>query len=74
MNTPLTTAYIMKESLRQIWNKNTLREVTVSISGWLRSAYATGISHVVRLSKSIERHGEGILNYYKCRISCSPIE
>jgi transposase len=74
LNTPLTTGYVLKKSLRQIWMKGDFEEALQSLTGWVKSAASTGINILVSLGKTIERHSEGILNYYNHRVTSGPIE
>lgn len=74
LNAPLATAYYMKEDLRQIWsqpNKRTARKV---LRDWLKRARASKIRVLQQMANTIEEHQEGILNYYRFRISTGPLE
>jgi transposase len=74
LNTPLTHAYVLKEALRQIWNKSSLTQATKSLKGWVKAVQDTKIKELMKLGKTIEKHNEGILNYYKYMITSGPIE
>jgi transposase len=74
LNTPLTTAYYMKEDLRQIWqqrNKATARRV---LNDWLQRAEASGIAMLQQFAATLRAHRKGILAYYDYRISTGPLE
>jgi transposase len=74
LNKPLAIAYYLKEDLRQIWsqpNKRTARRV---LRDWLARARASGIRLLVQFAATLEKHQEGVLNYYNYPISTGPLE
>jgi transposase len=74
LNHSLATVYYMKEDLRQIWlqvNKRLARRV---LKDWLARARASGIRMLQQFANTLEAHQEGILNYYRYRISTGPLE
>jgi transposase len=74
LNTPLATAYYMKEDLRQIWqqpDKATARRV---LNDWVRRARASGIHMLQQFARTLRQHRKGILAYYDYRISTGPLE
>jgi transposase len=74
LNTPLTTAYYLKEDLRQIWqqpDKATARRV---LRDWLGRARASGIAMLVQFAMTLSAHRRGILAYYDYPISTGPLE
>lgn len=74
LNQPLAIAYYLKEDLRQIWmqpNKRTARRV---LRDWLARARASGIRMLAQFADTLEKHQEGILNYYTFKISTGPLE
>jgi transposase len=74
LNTPLTTAYYMKEDLRQVWqqpDKATARRV---LNDWVRRARASGIPMLEQFARTLRQHRKGILAYYDYRISTGPLE
>jgi hypothetical protein len=74
MNIPLTTACILKESLRQVWEGETLEEGTACLEGWISQARASGVRTLAALAAESERHSEGILGWYRHRITAAPPE
>jgi transposase len=74
LNTPLTEAYLLKESMRQVWKKTCLEEAKPSLDGWIESALRSECHQLVSLGRSIERHREGILNYFVHFVTSGPIE
>jgi transposase len=74
LNTPLTTAYYLKEDLRQIWlqaDKATARRV---LTDWIGRAQASGIAMLQQFARTLREHRRGILAYYDYRISTGPLE
>lgn len=74
LNLPLTTAYYLKEDVRQIWsqpNKRTARRV---LRDWLARARASGVRILLQFADTLEEHEEGILAYYDYPISTGPLE
>jgi transposase len=64
MNKNLNTAYVLKESMRLFWTFDTREKAESNVRSWIRQAGASGIGILTNLAKTIERHIEGILNYY----------
>ncbi|MDR2199523.1 MAG: ISL3 family transposase [Deltaproteobacteria bacterium] len=74
LNTPLTKAYILKESLRRIWEQKSRREAKSSLKGWVKIAYASGIRILQTVPRTVEKYSERILNYYIDFLTSGPIE
>ena len=74
-NQPLATAYYLKESLReQFWNCWDYADAARFLDSWLAEAKASGIRLIVGMALTLERHREGLLNYYRYPISTGPLE
>jgi transposase len=74
LNAPLATAYYLKEDLRQIWSQPDWRTARKVLRDWLKRARASGIRMLEQFANTLEKHQEGILNYYKYPISTGPLE
>jgi transposase len=74
LNTPLATAYYLKEDLRQIWLQDNKRAARRLLHDWLARARASGISMLVQFAATLEEYQEGILAYYDYPISTGPLE
>jgi transposase len=74
LNTPLTTAYYLKEELRQIWWQDSKAAARRLLDAWIRRAEASGLSMLKRFAATLQAHRDGILAYYDCRISTGPLE
>ena len=74
LNEPLAIVYYMKEDLRQIWLQANKILARLFLEEWLACARASGIRMLEQFADTLERHQEGILNYYDYRISTGPLE
>jgi transposase len=74
LNESLATVYYMKEDLRQIWRQPDRRQARRVLRDWLARARASEIGMLKAFAKTLEEHQEGILNYYRYRISTGPLE
>lgn len=74
LNTILTAAYILKEDIRQLWSQDNLTKAQKALNVWLKTARSTGEPLLIKLANTIEKHQEGILNWYKYRINSGRIE
>ena len=64
LNTPLSTAYYLKEQLRLLWSQENKRQARRFLKGWLALAEASGIRMLITFAKPLRLHQEGILNNY----------
>jgi transposase len=74
LNAPLATAYYLKEDLRQIWLQDNKRAARRVLRDWLARARASGIPMLHQFAATLEEYQEGILAYYRYRISTGPLE
>jgi transposase len=73
-NQPLMTAYYMKEELHRIWEQADMKRGKEVFDEWLKMAEISGVSMLKRFAKTLREHQEGILNYYKSRITTAALE
>ena len=74
LNAPLAIAYYLKEDLRQIWSQADLPTARRVLRDWIARARASEIRMLVQFADTLEEYQEGILAYYKHRISTGPLE
>ena len=74
LNTPLTTAYYLKEELRLLWRQASKAAARQLLNAWIRRAEASGIGMLKRFAATLQEHRDGILAYYDCPISTGPLE
>lgn len=74
LNEPLSTAYYMKEDLRQFWNQPDKETARAVIDSWIERAQSSGIGHLVRMGNTIAGCKFGILNWYDHPLSSGRME
>jgi len=73
-NEPLCVAYYLKEELRALWQQPSWAAAKRWLRGWCEQALASGITQMIALAKTMQRHATGILNYFLHPISTGPLE
>jgi transposase len=66
--------YILKEDLRQFWEKNSREEREAAIDSWIETANSSEVPLIEKPGVRIEEYKEGILNYYEYKVSSGPLE
>lgn len=74
LNTPLFTAYYMKDQLRHLWNLTDKRAARRHLKSWIDQASQSGIRILQNFAKTLAAHREGILAYFNHPISTGPLE
>lgn len=74
VNENLSTCYILADALRQLWRYQYRAWAERYLYRWYAWASASGIRQLERFAKSLQKHADGILNYFKYRITQGPIE
>ncbi len=59
----------MKEQIRLFWLKPTKEDGAFFLLRWILDAAETGIAELTRVGKTLLRHGMGLLNYFKHKIT-----
>jgi transposase len=73
-NTPLATAYDLKEDLRRFREQPGKRFATAFLDGWIRRAEASGITMLRQMARTLAAPRTGLLAYYDVRITSGPME
>ena len=73
-NKPLATAYYLKEDLRMLWVFTDRSSGQSWLRMWIKDAEASGISQMAKMAKTLREHEDGILAYFKHRITSGPME
>lgn len=68
-NEPISTAHAMKEQLRLFWMKFNSNEGARFLCLWVIDAITSGISELQKAGRTLLRHGQDLLNYFKHRIT-----
>ena len=74
LNRPLAVADYLKEELRQFWKQKSKREAGKFLDHWCRRAAATDTAVLHTMSKTLQAHRYGLLNWYDEPISTGPLE
>jgi len=74
INQSLNTAYILKEELRELWNCTSRKESEQYLSGWLKKAWASGVTLIKKFATMVASHKVGILNYFNHPLTTGPVE
>lgn len=74
LNESLSTAYYLKEDLRQFWNQPGKRQARVFLQSWYLQALASGIRVLQQFARTLLAHAPGLLAWYDYPISTGPLE
>jgi len=69
INKPIATAHALKEQIRIFWTKSTLKEGAQFLCWWIMDALDSGIGELQKAGRTLLRHGQDLLNYFKHRIT-----
>ena len=69
VNEPLYLAHSLKEQFQLFWEKDSVEEAEHFLIRWGIDALATGLKPLKRVVKTLSIYREGVLNYFKHRIS-----
>lgn len=69
MNLATGRAWSIKETLRGLWDCATREAGEAHLRGWYAWAVRSRLDAVKRVARMIKAHWEGILNFFRCRIS-----
>ena len=71
----LSTRHIFsKEELRMFWNLPDDQTAESFLESWINQAIALDLKHFVKLANTLREHRQGLLAYFKHRISTGPLE
>jgi len=74
LNQPLATAYYMKEDLRLLWSQKNRKDADIFLDDWIARAKSSEIRMLEKFADTLTEHRQGILSYYRYRISTGPLE
>jgi transposase len=69
VNKPLLIAHTLKEQFRLFWSQPTVQEASRFLLYWLMDVFESGLEPMIKIGKTLLRHAEGLVNYFKHRIS-----
>lgn len=73
-NQPIALAHAMKEQIRLFWAKRTKIEGTKFLCCWIMDAIESEIRELQKAGRTLLRHWEGLVNYFKHRITNAKTE
>lgn len=65
INQPLALAHAMKEQIRLFWAKRTTKEGAGFLAWWIMDAAESGLNELEKAGKTLLRHWQGLVNYFK---------
>jgi transposase len=74
VNEPLYAAYLLKEDLRTFWSLPNEELAAPFLDSWIHQARSLGLQHFTKLADTLDRHRQGLLSYFRHRISTGPLE
>lgn len=74
LNDSLNKAYILKEELRDIWRCKHQQLAYERLCMWLQLMWSTGIEKLHQFAWQMAEHFDGIINFFKYRITTGPVE
>ena len=69
VNYNLFIAYVMKEQFKLFWKQKSIKSAARFFFTWFLEAFISGIKPLVRVATTLLRCSQGLLNYFKHRIS-----
>jgi len=74
MNKPLSQAYYLKESLREIWAQTNKDKAEQVLLDWVEQARSSGQKQLITMANTIMAHRTGILAWYDGYLSTARLE
>lgn len=74
MNEPLSKAYYLKESLREIWQQVTKEQAEKVLTDWVKQARESKVKQLIKMAGTLMAYRTGILAWYECSISTGKVE
>jgi len=74
LNLKINRAYLLKESFREFWDHQTPDSAKEYLDGWFWWATHSRLKPMREFAWMVRRHQEGVLNYFRLRISNGVVE
>jgi transposase len=74
LNQDLCKGYLLKEDIRRIWECDSKNKAAVTLLDWIDKTRYSLNFRLVNMGKFLEKHAEGILNWFDHPITSSGIE
>ena len=74
INQPLQEAYLLKEKLRLVFQFSSFKRCATAFGEWISLAEASTLKPFNRLAKTLSRHAQQVLNFFRYRLTSGRIE
>jgi hypothetical protein len=74
INQPLQEAYLLKEKLRLVFQFSSFKKCASAFGEWIALAEASTLKPFNRLAKTLSRHAQQVLNFFRYRLTSGRIE
>lgn len=74
INKPLQEAYLLKEEIRLVFQFSSFERCSKAFEKWLTLASAPSLKPFKRLAKTLSRHAQQVLNFFRYRLTSGRIE
>lgn len=75
INQPLQESYLLKEKLRLVFQFSSFKKcATTAFGEWIALAEASALKPFNRLAKTLSRHAQQVLNFFRFRLTSGRIE
>ena len=74
INQPLQEAYLLKEKLRLVFQFSSFKKCATAFGEWIALAEASTLKPFNRLAKTLSRHAQQVLNFFRYRLTSGRIE
>ena len=74
INQPLQEAYLLKEKLRLVFQFSSFKRCATAFREWISLAEASTLKPFNRLAKTLSRHAQQVLNFFRYRLTSGRIE
>ena len=74
INQPLQEAYLLKEKLRLVFQFSSFKRCATAFGEWISLAEASTLKPLNRLAKTLSRHAQQVLNFFRYRLTSGRIE
>lgn len=74
INAPLLIAHTLKEQFRLFWEQSTQESASNFLVRWLWDVFESGLEPLIKVGRTLLGHANGLVNYFKHRISNGKIE
>ena len=70
----IDSAHSLKEQFRLFWTKDSVEDARQFLYMWIMDAWMTGLKPLQRVARTLSQYQEGLLNYFKHRITNASAE